>query len=229
MLPVSSDWMTPSRPCSASSFSGTPDRRISAPRASLRARGDGHLLEHAQELVGRRRGQGHWRSRGGPVSPGIEGRFEPTTASNASRRRSGRAGGANQGLRSTSQSTSNTIRQLATLATMLDALAIPPRLILRALDDLQRRRLLRWLTDSEGRSRRPLRGRQGAAPTEDELSANIALLREDIGALRAPLRRSSRASSLCPCGAAGPRRDRRGAGAAGMADLQGLLKKLLGI
>jgi prefoldin subunit 5 len=52
---------------------------------------------------------------------------------------------------------------------MLNALSIPPRLMMRALDDLH----------SLAESARVL------PQTEDELSANIALLREDIRALHA--------------------------------------------
>jgi uncharacterized protein YoxC len=59
---------------------------------------------------------------------------------------------------------------------MLDALSVPPRLILRALDDLHTlAEAIPALVDSVTVLPR----------TEDELSANIAALREDIRALHA--------------------------------------------
>ena len=62
---------------------------------------------------------------------------------------------------------------------MLGALSIPPRLILRALDDLH----------SVAGNLNPLAESVRVLPrTEDELSANIALLRDDIQALNALLR-----------------------------------------
>ena len=71
---------------------------------------------------------------------------------------------------------------------MLDALAIPPRLILRALDDLHTLAdSLRRLTDSEGDLDDLVEAVKVLPRTEDELSANIALLREDLGALSALL------------------------------------------
>ena len=62
---------------------------------------------------------------------------------------------------------------------MLDALSVPPRLILRALDDLHTvAARLSELVDSV----------RVLPRTEDELSANIVLLREDIQELNALLR-----------------------------------------
>ena len=61
---------------------------------------------------------------------------------------------------------------------MLEALSIPPRLILRALDDLHTvARELNTLVDSV----------RVLPRTEDELSANIAALRDDIQTLNALL------------------------------------------
>ena len=61
---------------------------------------------------------------------------------------------------------------------MLDALSVPPRLVMRALDDLNTvAARLGELVDSVSVLPR----------TEDELSANIALLRDDIQALNALL------------------------------------------
>jgi hypothetical protein len=68
---------------------------------------------------------------------------------------------------------------------MFDALSVPPRLLVRALDDINR------LADGIGR----LNSQQGGVPelidaaralakSEDELSENIHVLRADINALR---------------------------------------------
>jgi uncharacterized protein YoxC len=57
---------------------------------------------------------------------------------------------------------------------MLEALSIPPRLVMRALDDLHTiANNIRALTEAA----------QVLPRTEDELSANIALLRDDVQAL----------------------------------------------
>jgi uncharacterized protein YoxC len=61
---------------------------------------------------------------------------------------------------------------------MLDALSVPPRLILRALDDLH---------TVAGRLSELVESVRVLPRTEDELSANIVLLREDIQALNALL------------------------------------------
>jgi uncharacterized protein YoxC len=59
---------------------------------------------------------------------------------------------------------------------MLEALSIPPRLVMRALDDLHTiAGNISALTDAA----------QVLPRTEDELSANIAALRDDIQALHA--------------------------------------------
>jgi hypothetical protein len=61
---------------------------------------------------------------------------------------------------------------------MLDRLSIPPRLVMRALDDLH------TLAANIG----PLTESAGVLPrTEDELSANIAALRDDIQVLNSNL------------------------------------------
>jgi hypothetical protein len=61
---------------------------------------------------------------------------------------------------------------------MLDRLSIPPRLVMRALDDLH------TLANNIG----PLTEAAGVLPrTEDELSANIAALRDDISVLNSNL------------------------------------------
>ena len=62
---------------------------------------------------------------------------------------------------------------------MLGSLAIPPRLIARALDDLH---------TVAGRLGELVESVRVLPRTEDELSANIALLREDIQTLNALLR-----------------------------------------
>jgi uncharacterized protein YoxC len=59
---------------------------------------------------------------------------------------------------------------------MLDALSIPPRLVLRALDDLH---------TIAGNIRALTEAAQVLPRTEDELSANIAALRDDVRALHA--------------------------------------------
>jgi uncharacterized protein YoxC len=59
---------------------------------------------------------------------------------------------------------------------MLEALSIPPRLVMRALDDLHT-----IATNIDGLTA----AAQVLPRTEDELSANIAALREDIQALQA--------------------------------------------
>jgi len=69
---------------------------------------------------------------------------------------------------------------------MLDALSVPPRLVLRALDDLHTlAEGLRRLTEREGDLAGLLESVRLLPRTEDELSANIAALRDDIRALHA--------------------------------------------
>lgn len=88
---------------------------------------------------------------------------------------------------------------------MLDALSVPPRLILRALDDLHAiAARLGELVESV----------RVLPRTEDELSQNIALLREDIQELNALL--GPLAASLEPV-------------PTDLHDLQVLLRKLPGI
>jgi uncharacterized protein YoxC len=88
---------------------------------------------------------------------------------------------------------------------MLDRLSIPPRLVMRALDDLH----------TLARHIGPLTESAGVLPrTEDELSANIALLRDDIQALHAWLQPLHQELTDL---------DTR------VTELQGMLKKLPGI
>ena len=69
---------------------------------------------------------------------------------------------------------------------MLDALTVPPRLIVRALDDLHTlAQGVRRLTDRDGDLDALLEAVKTLPRTEDELSANIAALRGDIEALHA--------------------------------------------
>jgi chromosome segregation ATPase len=69
---------------------------------------------------------------------------------------------------------------------MLDALAVPPRLIVRALDDLHTlAEGVRRLTDREGDLSTLVESVKSLPRVEDELSANIAALREDVQALHA--------------------------------------------
>ena len=68
---------------------------------------------------------------------------------------------------------------------MLDALAVPPRLIVRALDDLHTlAEGIRRLTHPDGVLTELRESVKVLPRTEDELSANIAALREDIKALQ---------------------------------------------
>jgi ABC-type transporter Mla subunit MlaD len=102
---------------------------------------------------------------------------------------------------------------------MLGALSIPPRLVLRALDDLH----------SIAGSLTPLVDSVRVLPrTEDELSANIAALRDDIRALNALL--APLIASLEPLLAELRDLDQTAEGLdASMERLQALLKKLPGI
>jgi len=70
---------------------------------------------------------------------------------------------------------------------VLDALTVPPRLIVRALDDLHTlAEGIRRLTDERDGDLDSLLDAVKVLPrTEDELSANIAALRDDIKALHA--------------------------------------------
>jgi uncharacterized small protein (DUF1192 family) len=77
---------------------------------------------------------------------------------------------------------------------MLDALALPPRMIRDALRDLHKLAVgVERLTESEADIDDLIRSVHVLPRVEDELSANIALLREDVERLRAelaPLRES---------------------------------------
>jgi chromosome segregation ATPase len=67
---------------------------------------------------------------------------------------------------------------------MFDVLAVPPRLIVRALDDLHTlAEGVKRLTDREGDLTSLLESVKSLPRVEDELSANIAGLREDVQAL----------------------------------------------
>ena len=69
-------------------------------------------------------------------------------------------------------------------AAVLDALTVPPRLIVRALDDLHTlAQGVRRLSDRDGDLDALLEAVKALPRTEDELSANIAALREDIKGL----------------------------------------------
>ena len=68
---------------------------------------------------------------------------------------------------------------------MLDRLAIPPRLVLRALDDLHTvAETLRELAAHEGDLAALTRSVQSLPRVEDELSAEIASLRAEVKELR---------------------------------------------
>ena len=105
---------------------------------------------------------------------------------------------------------------------MLDALTVPPRLIVRALDDLHTlAQGLRRLTDGDGDLDALLEAVKALPRTEDELSANIAALRDDIKGLHAwlgPLHKEL--TDLDETAEALER---------SMSSLQGMLKKLPGI
>jgi chromosome segregation ATPase len=68
---------------------------------------------------------------------------------------------------------------------MLDRLSVPPRLVLRALDDLHTvAETLRALAAHEGDLASLARSVQALPRVEDELSAEIASLRAEVVALR---------------------------------------------
>jgi tetrahydromethanopterin S-methyltransferase subunit B len=102
---------------------------------------------------------------------------------------------------------------------MFDALAIPPRMLLRALDDLHK---------LSGQLGELVESTRVLPRTEDELSANIVLLREDIQELNALLRPLIAALAPIPV----ELRDLDQTAEAlerSMAQLQALLKKLPGV
>ena len=71
---------------------------------------------------------------------------------------------------------------------MLDALSVPPKLVLRALDDLNTlAEGVRRLTEREGDLDDLLEAVQVLPKVEDELSAEIARLRVDVQSLMATL------------------------------------------
>jgi chromosome segregation ATPase len=68
---------------------------------------------------------------------------------------------------------------------VLGALTVPPRLIVRALDDLHTlAEGIRRLTEREGDLETLLDAVKALPRTEDELSANIAALRDDLKGLQ---------------------------------------------
>jgi hypothetical protein len=70
-------------------------------------------------------------------------------------------------------------------AAVLDVLTVPPRLIVRALDDLHTlAQGVRRLTDRDGDLDALLEAVKALPRTEDELSANIAALRDDLKGLQ---------------------------------------------
>jgi septal ring factor EnvC (AmiA/AmiB activator) len=105
---------------------------------------------------------------------------------------------------------------------VLGAITVPPRLIVRALDDLHTlAEGIRRLTDPDGDLEAVLESVKVLPRTEDELSANIAALREDIKALHAwlePLHQE-----LTDLDATAEVLERS------MSDLQAMLKKLPGV
>jgi septal ring factor EnvC (AmiA/AmiB activator) len=105
---------------------------------------------------------------------------------------------------------------------VLGALTVPPRLIVRALDDLHALADgIRRLTDRDGDLEALLQSVKVLPRTEDELSANIAALREDIKALHAwlePLHKE-----LTDLDATAEALERS------MSDLQAMLKKVPGV
>ena len=105
---------------------------------------------------------------------------------------------------------------------MLDALAIPPRMILRALDDLHAiADALGRLAGRDGDLRSLLESVRDLPASEDELSANILLLREDLQKLLdwlEPLHGEVRDLDVTAKSLEGS-----------MANLQALLKKVPGI
>jgi predicted nuclease with TOPRIM domain len=105
---------------------------------------------------------------------------------------------------------------------MLDTLAIPPRLLLRALDDLHTlAEGVRRLIDREGDLTELLESVKALPRVEDELSANIAALRADVMALQEWLQPLH--SEL------GDLDDTAEALERSMSNLQGMLKGLPGI
>ncbi len=73
-----------------------------------------------------------------------------------------------------------------TTQAMLDALSVPPRLVIRALDDLHTvAETLRELAAHEGDLSSLARSVRELPRVEDELSASVASLREEVTALRA--------------------------------------------
>jgi cell division protein FtsB len=105
---------------------------------------------------------------------------------------------------------------------MLNALTVPPRLIMRALDDLHTlAEGIGRLTDRDG-DLAALRELVAVLPrTEDELSANIAVLRDDLKALHAWLQPLHK--ELTDLDATAEALERS------MSNLQAMLKKLPGV
>ena len=69
---------------------------------------------------------------------------------------------------------------------MLDALSVPPKLLVRALDDINRLADgLARLNSHEGGVPELIEAARGLSRSEDELSENIHTLRADINELRA--------------------------------------------
>jgi hypothetical protein len=102
---------------------------------------------------------------------------------------------------------------------MLDALAIPPRMLLRALDDLH---------TVAGRLGELVESARVLPRTEDELSANIVLLRQDIQELNGLLGPLIAALEPMPAELGGLDQTAE-ALERSMAQLQVMLKKLPGI
>ena len=105
---------------------------------------------------------------------------------------------------------------------MLDALSVPPRLIMRALDDLHTlAQGVGRLTDRDGDLDALLDAVKALQRTEDELSANIAALRDDLKGLQVWLEPLHKELTDLDETAEALERS--------MSNLQGMLKKLPGI
>ena len=187
-LPVRSDCTVSSRSASAASASAAPgsarpSARIRASRAAsarsssssigasessspssiaiaIMPVGAARHLDLAAEARARSRRGTRRRRRGGP------GRPRPRASRRCPRARAARA-------------------EPGTLRRMLDALSVPPKLVLRALDDLHTLAEGSAADRARGRPQRPARVGEALPRVEDELSANIAALRRDVQALHA--------------------------------------------
>ena len=105
---------------------------------------------------------------------------------------------------------------------MLGVLTIPPRLIVRALDDVHTlAEGIRRLTERDGELDELLDAIKALPRTEDELSANIAALRDDLKGLQVWLQPLHKELTDLDETAEALERS--------MSNLQGMLKKLPGV